>query len=79
MLKMLYNMWQKNKYLNGEKLYKLVLVEIHKKVLIVYFLMLSIIFEEIKERKERKGKEEDKGDNDLIWLKLSLFYRISKI
>lgn len=66
MLKMLYNMLQKNKYLNGEKLYKLVLVEIHKKVLIVYFLMLSIIFEEIKERKERKGKEEDKGDNDLI-------------
>lgn len=59
-------MLQKNKYLNGEKLYKLVLVEIHKKVLIVYFLMLSIIFEEIKERKERKGKEEDKGDNDLI-------------
>lgn len=56
-------MLQKNKYLNGEKLYKLVLVEIHKKVLIVYFLMLSIIFEEIKEKKE---KEKEKGENDLI-------------
>lgn len=62
MLKMLYNMLQKNKYLNGEKLYKLVLVEILLKVLIVYFLMLSIIFEEVKEKK--KGK--DRGENDLI-------------